>query len=239
MGAILLRIADVDVFHENIQALWEVSINVEKKEIVAIVGANSAGKTTLLRSISGLIQPRNGKIEFLAKTINHVSPDKIVKLGISHVTERKDLFPYMTVIDNLEMGSANIEHAWKSRKETLKWVYALFPVLRERKKQLAETLSGGEQQMLAIGRALMSRSTLLMLDEPSLGLAPIVVLELFKTIKEINKNGMTILLVEQNTRHSLELAQKGYVLENGRVVLSGKGRELLNNEHVKKAYLGM
>ncbi|HDH87323.1 MAG: ABC transporter ATP-binding protein [Deltaproteobacteria bacterium] len=239
MGAILLRLAGVDVFHGKIQALWDVSINVEEGSIVTIVGANSAGKTTLLRAISGLIQPKNGKIEFLAKRINHVSPDKIVKLGISQVTETRDLFPYMTVIDNLEMGSVNIEHAWKSRKETLRWVYALFPVLRERKKQLAETLSGGEQQMLAIGRALMGRPKLLMLDELSLGLAPAIVLELFKTITEINKNGMTILLVEQNTRHSLELAQKGYVLENGRVVLSGKGRELLNNEHVKKAYLGM
>ncbi len=234
----MLVVKGINVFYGDLQALWDVSFKVNKGEMVALVGSNGAGKTTTLKTISGLLNPRPGAISFLDKRIDKLPPHKIVELGIAHVPEGRGLFPLMTVIENLKIG-AFTPQAWRKMDETLEWIFQLFPILKERKNQLAGTLSGGEQQMLAIGRGLMSRPKLLMLDEPSLGLAPKIVLSLFKLIEEINKEGVTILLVEQNVRQALELVDRGYVLETGKIVLEGRGKELIENEHVKKAYLGI
>jgi branched-chain amino acid transport system ATP-binding protein len=203
------------------------------------VGSNGAGKSTILRGITGLIKPRQGSIAFEERRIDALSPDQIVRLGMSMVPEGRELFPRMTVRENLELGAAYIDRAYARTAESLEWVLTLFPVLRERSRQLAGTLSGGEQQMLAIGRALMSRPKLLMLDEPSLGLAPLLVAGVFRTVQQINREGVTLLLVEQNVRQSLTLAHRAYVLENGRVAMEGKGRELIADPHVKEAYLGL
>jgi len=234
----MLEIEGVNVFYGDIQALWDVSFRVNEGELVVIVGSNGAGKTTTLKTISGLLSPASGKINFLGERIDKASPHHIVELGIAHIPEGRRLFPYMTVLENLEMG-AYTRRAREKRGETLEWVYELFPILAERKDQLAGTLSGGEQQMLAIGRGLMSRPKLLMLDEPSLGLAPMLVLSVFETVRQINEQGVTVMLVEQNVRHALELADRAYVLENGRITLQGTGKELLENEYVKEAYLGL
>lgn len=234
----MLKVNKIDVFYENIQALWEISIEVRKGELVALVGANGAGKTTTLRTISGLLRPASGSIEFLGDRIDKLGPHEIVGKGIIQVPEGRLLFPRLTVLENLKMGSYKSE-AKKRREETLGWVYELFPVLRERRKQLAGTLSGGEQQMLAIGRGLMSIPKILLLDEPSLGLAPKMVDTIFQAITRLNEQGITILLIEQNVARSLEIADRGYVLENGRIALEGTGKELLENEHVKKAYVGI
>lgn len=234
----MLAVNNVNVSYGSLQVLWDVSFRVEKGEIVAIVGSNGAGKTTTLKTISGLLHPTSGSISFLGKRIDKMPPHQIVELGISHIPEGRRLFPNMTVLDNLRVG-AYTPMAWKKKEETMEWVFQIFPVLKERKHQLAGTLSGGEQQMLAIARGLMSRPKLLMLDEPSLGLAPRIVLLVFDVIKQINNEGITILLVEQNVRQALELANRGYVMENGRIILEGEGIELLNNKHVKKAYLGI
>jgi len=234
----LLSVDKINVFYGDLQALWEVSFNVKKGEIVTIVGSNGAGKSTTLRTISGLLRPRTGSIQFLGETLEKIPPHGIVKLGVAHIPEGRRLFPLYSVMENLKMGAYTRKQIEK-KDETLEWVFKLFPILKERRNQAAGTLSGGEQQMLAIGRGLMSRPKLLMLDEPSLGLAPKLVLTLFDLVRKINEEGITVLLVEQNVRHALHLAHRAYVLETGRVVLEGEGDELMDNEHVKKAYLGM
>lgn len=232
----MLSIDTIAVFYKELQAIWDVSLDVNDGEIVALVGPNGAGKTTILRVISGLIQPSAGKISFQGQNISHVPPHKIVELGLSQVPESGKIFTGMSVLENLELG-AYVARARKDRSASLARVFEIFPRLAERRNQLAGTLSGGERQMLAIGRALMSEPRLLMLDEPSFGLAPILVEHMFETIQKINQQGLTILLVEQNVQASLELAHRAYLLENGRIVGEGKGKELLSFESVRSAYL--
>jgi branched-chain amino acid transport system ATP-binding protein len=234
----MLRVKGIEVFYGDLQALRNVSLAVDEKEIITIVGSNGAGKSTTLMTLSGILHPRAGEIYFQEKPIHHIPSSRIVEMGIVQIPEGRQLFPTLTVIENLEMG-AQFPRAKKARKETIGWVLQLFPRLQERKSQLAGTLSGGEQQMLAIGRGLMSLPELLMLDEPSLGLSPILVKTIFKIIKEINQQGTTILLVEQNVFHSLTLSHRGYVLENGSIVLSGSGQDLLKNQHIRQSYLGL
>lgn len=235
----MLKVENINVAYGELQVLWDVSLEVSQGEIVAIIGSNGAGKTTLLRTIGGLLKPKNGKINFLNKDITNLEAYKRAALGIAHVMEGRRLFPHLTVEDNLKMG-AYLPEAWKKRRESFEIVYNLFPILKKRRKQLAGTLSGGEQQMLAIGRALMLRPKMLLLDEPSLGLAPKISLLIFDIIKKINETeNVTILLVEQNVYHSLALSTRAYVIENGRIVMEGTSNEILNNPHVKKAYLGM
>lgn len=233
----MLTVKDIEVYYGDVQALWGSTLQVEKGQVGALIGANGAGKTTTLRTISGLLKPVRGSIEFEGHRLDKLQPHQIVELGVVQVPEGRHLFPMMTVRENLEVGST-IRSARRQRKENLDWVMSVFPRLRERESQLAGTLSGGEQQMAAIARGLMSRPKLLMLDEPSLGLAPILVREIFGIVQKLKSLGVTVLLVEQNTSHTLAIADQGFVLENGRVVLQGTGQELLNNEHVKKAYLG-
>ncbi len=233
----MLELEGVDVFYGDLQALHGVTLKVLPGEVVTLVGGNGAGKTTTLRTISGLLRPRRGRVTFEGERLDRLAPDRIVELGVVQVPEGRKLFPSLTVLENLELG-AYLPHAKRQRRATLEAVFARFPVLRERAGQRAGTLSGGEQQMLAIGRALMARPRLLMLDEPSLGLAPMVVREIFRTVREINGQGVTVLLVEQNVRQALAASQRGYVLETGRVVLAGTGQELLASEHTRRAYLG-
>ena len=234
----MLKVKGIEVFYGDLQALRGVSLEVNQGEIVSIIGSNGAGKSTTLMTISGVLKPKRGEIQLDQDFIHQYPSSKIVSLGIVQIPEGRQLFPTLTVIENLEMGS-QFPKAKKVRKETMEWVFKLFPRLDERKNQLAGTLSGGEQQMLAIGRGLMSRPTLLMLDEPSLGLSPILVKAIFDIIKEINQQGTTILLVEQNVFHSLTLSHRGYVLENGSIVLSGTGQDLLKNQHIRQSYLGL
>jgi branched-chain amino acid transport system ATP-binding protein len=234
----MLEVSEIDTFYGKAQALWDVSFNIDKKEIVAFVGANGAGKTTLINTISGILHPASGTIKFLGKKIGGLAPHSIVERGICHIPEGRRLFPDMSVRENLEMG-AYLKRAWKQKDETLEHVYQLFPVLQERGGQLARTLSGGEQQMLAMGRGLMSRPKLCIIDEPSNGLSPLLVKEIFDIIEGLRKQGIAILLIEQNVRQTLELADRAYVLENGRVILSGEGKKLLKQELIKKAYLGL
>ena len=234
----MLRVNGIEVFYGDLQALRGVSLEVNAGEVVSIVGSNGAGKSTTLMTLSGLLRPRRGEILFNDHPIHTSSSSKIVEAGIVQIPEGRQLFPTLTVIENLEMG-AQFPRAKKVRGETLEWVLKLFPRLQERKSQSAGTLSGGEQQMLAIGRGLMSRPTLLMLDEPSLGLSPILVRTIFSIIKEINQHGTTILLVEQNVFHSLTLSHRGYVLENGAIVMNGTGHELLKDQHIRQSYLGL
>jgi len=234
----LLELRGVEVAYGDLPALRGVSVSVEAGETLSVVGANGAGKTTMLRAISGLIRPRAGQILFDGERLDSLPSHAIVGRGVVQVPEGRKIFPSLTVLENLELGSY-VAAAKARRREGLEEVFGLFPRLKERERQAAGTMSGGEQQMLAIGRALMARPRLLMLDEPSLGLAPIIVTEIFRIIGEINRSGTTVLLVEQNTRQALALSRRGYVLENGRVVLEGSGAELLGNEHVKRAYLGM
>ncbi|GAW93674.1 ABC transporter ATP-binding protein [Calderihabitans maritimus] len=233
----MLRVENIDVKYGAIHALKGVSLEVKAGEIVTLIGANGAGKSTTLRTISGLLRPQNGNIFFMDKDITGMPAQHIVKQGISHVPEGRRVFANLTVMENLELG-AYLEKDRKKIKESFERVFTRFPRLYERKNQLAGTLSGGEQQMLAIGRALMSKPKLLLLDEPSMGLAPILVQEIFEIINEINKAGTTILLVEQNAHMALSIAHKGYVLETGRIVLQGSAKELAESEDVKKAYLG-
>ncbi|MGB9700035.1 MAG: ABC transporter ATP-binding protein [Thermodesulfobacteriota bacterium] len=235
----MLRLKDVEVFYGRAQALRGISMEMEEGELVAILGANGAGKTTLLRTISGLTESRKGTIEFLGKRIDNLPPEKIVHLGISHCPEGRKLFPQLTVFKNLILGAYVRRHERKGMAETMDRIYELFPVLKERQEQLAGTLSGGEQQMLTIARALMARPILLMLDEPSLGIAPLLVNRIFEVIKEINQQGTAILLVEQNAALALNVAHRGYVLETGEVVLVGPAQGLLNEEKVKQAYMGI
>lgn len=234
----LLKVSNVDTFYGSIQALWDVSLVVNPGEIVALIGANGSGKSTLLNTISGLIHPTKGSIEFEGKNISAVNPFQVVALGISQVPEGRRIFPDLTILENLILGSYN-RKARPQREQNLKRVYELFPLLEERKNQLAKTLSGGEQQMLAIGRGLMSNPKLMLLDEMSLGLAPIILNELYKALKEIRERGITILFVEQNVRRSLTEADRAYIMEAGRVVLSGNVSELREEEEVRKAYFGV
>ncbi len=233
----LLKVSNIDAFHGSFQALWDVSLTVKTGEIVAIIGANGAGKSTLLDSISGLVHPTKGSIEFEGKDITKLQPFKIVNLGISQTPEGRGIFPDLTVLENLIIGSYN-RKARPFKEQNLQRVYRLFPVLEERKPQLAKTLSGGEQQMLALGRGLMSNPKLMLLDEMSLGLAPMLINELYKVLREIRERGITILFVEQNVRRSLTEADRAYIMETGRVVLSGHVAELREEERVKKAYFG-
>lgn len=234
----MLVVSKLDILYGKTQALWAVSVGVEEKKIVSLVGANEAGKTTLLNSICGLLKPASGHVEFLGKRVDGLAPHCISEMGISYVPEGGKPFVDMTVTENLEMGAYPHE-AWKRRAERLEQVYHLFPFLRLRGGQLARTLSGGERQMLAMGRSLMAGPKLCMLDEPSYGLAPLMVKELFKFITTLNQQGITILLVEQNIRHALEIADRAYLLENGRIVLEGARERFLDNDHVRKAYLGL
>jgi branched-chain amino acid transport system ATP-binding protein len=234
----MLEVSNIDTFYGKAQALWDVSLKIDEAEIVALVGSNGAGKTTLLNTISGLLCPASGSINFLGQRIDGLAPHAIVGLGLSHIPEGRRLFATMTVRENLEMGAYTPE-AWKNKQETLERVYQVFPILKEREKQLARTLSGGEQQMLAMGRGLMSRPKLCMFDEPSYGLAPRLMLEVFQVIKSLREQGITILLIEQNVPRTLEIADRAYVLENGRVVLEGACDELLQSDFVRKAYLGI
>ena len=231
----MLKIDGLKVNYGGIEAVKGISYQVPERRIVTLIGANGAGKSTTLRTIAGLVKPAGGRIHLQGEDITSLSPDRIVSRGITLVPEGRRVFPDLTVVENLKIGAYLRRD---SLNEDLKWVYDLFPRLKERSWQAAGTLSGGEQQMLAVGRALMSRPKMMMLDEPSLGLAPIVVRGIFDIIKEINKQGVTILLVEQNANMALKTADLGYVLETGRITLSGSGQELLTNEAVKKAYLG-
>jgi branched-chain amino acid transport system ATP-binding protein len=233
----MLSIEKINVFYNELQVLWDVSLVVNEGEIVALVGPNGAGKTTALRTISGLHKSASGDIRFLDHPLGKQPPHKIVELGISQVPESGKIFTGMSVFENLELG-AFIPKARKDRIQSLEWVYGIFPRLAERKDQQAGTLSGGERQMLAIGRALMSRPKLLMLDEPSFGLAPILVQNMFELIAKVNQQGVTILLVEQNVQAALELAHRAYLLENGRIVGQGNSKELLSFESVRSSYLG-
>jgi len=234
----MLEIRNLAVFYGDVQVIWEVSFEVKQGEIVALIGANGAGKSTILKAISGILRPKKGEILFEGKPIYKVDPYKLIELGIVHVPEARRLFVEMTVEENLDMGSLR-GGARPRREETKAMVYGLLPRLKERQKQMAGTLSGGEQQMLAIGRGLMGRPRLQMFDEPSLGLAPILVREVFSTIKKINGEGTTILIVEQNVKQTLLVANRGYVLETGKIINQGTGESLLANEHVKTAYLGV
>jgi len=212
----MLKVSGVDVFYGDLQVLWDVSFEVRDKEILVLVGANGAGKSTTLKTISGLLKPRKGSIEFDGVRLDQLSPDKVIGQGVVHVPEAR-----------------------KKRTQTMEWVYELFPRMKERRKQAAGTMSGGEQQMCAIGRGLMALPKVLMFDEPSLGLSPILVQEVFEIAKRINKEGVTIMLVEQNVRQTLAMCDRAYVLENGRVVLQGTGKDMMNDPHVKEAYLGI
>src|SRR6266849_6166387 len=234
----LLELRGVDALYGRIQALRKMSINVDKGEVVALIGSNGAGKTTTLRTISGLMHPHSGTIRFDGRDITRTGPSKIVELGISQSPEGRRLFPRMTVGDNLLMG-AYTRNDRAGIAADIERVFKLFPRLQERRTQIAGTLSGGEQQMLAMGRSLMARPKLLMLDEPSLGLAPILVETIFSIVREINSQGTPVLLVEQNAHKALEVAHRGYVLETGSIVKTGTGKELLESEDVQKAYLGM
>lgn len=234
----MLKVKDIDAAYGDVQVLWEVGFTVGEGELIALLGANGAGKTTTLNTVSGLLHPLKGEIEFSGHNITRIPGYKIPALGIAHVPEGRRLFPEMTVIENLEIGSLS-PPARQKRKETLEWVFTLFPVLKEKQNQLAGTLSGGQQQMVAIGRGLMALPRMIMFDEPSLGLAPVLVNHMFQLIKDINHQGITVLLVEQNVMQVLEICHRAYVIENGRIVLSGTSAELLNNKYIKDVYLGV
>jgi branched-chain amino acid transport system ATP-binding protein len=234
----LLNLTDIVIHYQKVAAVQGISLRVEKGQLVTLLGSNGAGKSTTLRTISGLVRPSAGEIRFDGKRIDGRSPDKILKLGIAHVPEGRRVFPGLTVLENLYTG-AYVRSDKEGVKRDLEKTLSHFPVLKARSKQVAKTMSGGEQQMLAIGRALMSNPKLLMLDEPSLGLAPLVVQEIARILTEINRKGVSVILVEQNAEIALNLAHYGYVLETGRIALQGKADELKDNEHVRKAYLGI
>jgi len=234
----MLTIDKLNFSYGDMQVLWDIDLQVNEGEIVTVVGANGAGKSTTLKNISRLVRPQSGSIKFQGKDLKGLEPHDVVELGIVQVPEGRKIFPEMTVLENLRMGSF-IKSARPDREANVEKVFTMFPRLKEREKQLGGTMSGGEQQMLAIARGLMTKPKLLLLDEPSLGLSPLFVKIIFEIIQEINKQGVTILLVEQNVFQSLKISNRAYVLETGRVVLSGGGSELLSNDHVKKAFLGM
>ena len=234
----LLDIRNISVSYGDVQVIYDVSLHIEEGEIVSIIGANGAGKSTILKTISGLLAPRSGEILFAGEAIHRLPPERIVDRGIVQVPEGRRLFSLMTVKENLDMGAYN-QHAEKVKNQTMMEVFSLLPRLQDRQNQIAITLSGGEQQMVAIGRGLMAKPKLLMLDEPSLGLAPILIKDIFETIQKISDQGTTVLLVEQDVAHSLKMSDRAYVLEHGRVVLEGTGKDLMENPHVREAYLGI
>jgi branched-chain amino acid transport system ATP-binding protein len=234
----LLEVKNIDVFYGDVQVIFGLSLRVEEGEVVSIIGGNGAGKSTLLKTLSGLMHPTKGEITFENKTIHRSSPEDIVECGVVQIPEGRRLFTLMSVQDNLIVGAYN-KRADREREATLGEVYQLFPRLKERTAQMAMTLSGGEQQMVAIGRGLMAKPRLLMLDEPSLGLAPILTKSIFETVRKIAAQGTTVLLVEQDVKHSLSLSDRGYVLEHGRTVMEGPAKDLLENPHIKTAYLGL
>jgi len=234
----LLKIDGLNIRYGDVQVLHSVTLEVHDREVVTIVGGNGAGKSTLLKAIAGILQPSSGAIWFDEERIDRLPSHRIVERGLVRIPEGRKVFPTMSVLENLELGSY-LSKAKAKRAESMERVFSLFPVLKERCRQSGGTLSGGEQQMLAIGRGLMSLPLLLMLDEPSLGLAPILVRDIFRTVREINQRGTTILLVEQNVFNALDMAHQGYVLENGRIVLQGESKALLGNEYIKEAYLGV
>ncbi|MDF2880398.1 MAG: livF1 [Clostridiaceae bacterium] len=233
----MLNVENLNVCYGGIEALKDVSFKVEKGKLVTLVGANGAGKSTILRSIMGLVKPQSGKIDYKGLDLKSVKTKDMVNIGITLVPEGRRVFSNLTVLENLKIGAYSRTDTKEIQKD-IEWVYSLFPRLKERNWQLTGTLSGGEQQMVAIGRALMSKPELIMMDEPSLGLAPIIVKELFGIIKQINKDGVTVLLIEQNATSALKIADIGYVIETGNIILNGSGQELLKNDQVKKAYLG-
>lgn len=234
-----LSVTHLDVSYPGgIQVLWSVSFAMDEGEIVTLIGSNGAGKSSTIKTITGSLKPAKGEIYFSGVSIGMLSSHEIVELGISQIPEGRQLFPFMTAKGNLDLGSYPLK-ARKNREKVLDWVYALFPILKERESQLVGSMSGGEQQMLAIGRGLMASPKLLLVDELSLGLAPLLTKELFRTLKVVNQQGVTILLVEQNVKNALEVADRALVMENGRITLTGKSEEILNNDHVKKAYLGL
>lgn len=235
---LMLEVKNLDVSYGNVQVLWDVSLNVTEGEIVVLLGANGAGKTTLLNAITGLVRPKAGSVSFLDQDITGLPPNEVVEHGIAYLPEGGRLFPDMSVQENLELGSY-LKNNWKIRKNRLEYVYNVFPRLKERRKQLAKTLSGGERQMLAMGRCLMSNPKMGFFDELSYGLAPKLVKEAFAMLKSLRDLGLTIFLIEQNANQSLEIADRAYVLENGRIVTSGTSDELLNSDHIRKAYLGL
>ena len=234
----ILTVENVNCFYGNVQSLWDINIEVEQGEIVALLGANGAGKTTLLNAITGILKPASGGISFMGESLLNLPTSAVVQKGIAYLPEGGRLFNEMTIQENLEMG-AYAKEIWGNRKRSLERVYTLFPKLGERRRQLARTLSGGEKQMLAMGRAIMSEPKICLFDELSYGLAPIMVTEVFRIVQMLQKEGITILLVEQNVHQSLEIASRAYVLENGRVALSGDSSALLDDDYIKKAYLGM
>jgi len=233
----MLEIENINVSYGDLQALWDISFKAEEKEIVALIGPNGAGKTTTLKSISGLLRPISGEIKFEGLAMEKMAIHKRVEMGISLVPEGRGLFPGMSTLENLEMGAFTAKGRI-CKDETIEQVYELFPILKNRKKQAAGTLSGGEQQMLAIGRGLMSRPKLLLFDEPSWGLSPLLSKVIYEVIGQINRSGVTILLIEQNVRIALELASRAYVVENGRIVNQGDSKNMLNDHHIREAYLG-
>lgn len=238
MSAPLLEVRGIDVFYGDVQVLWDLSFSVGAGEVVALIGANGAGKSTTLKTVSGILRPRRGEIRFQGESLAAVEPYRLVERGIVHVPEARRLFVEMSVEENLDMGALRGE-ARKKRAQTKEQVFAIFPRLGERRRQLTGTLSGGEQQMVAIGRGLMGLPQLMMFDEPSLGLAPILVAEIFNVVRRIRDEGTTVLIVEQNVRQTLAIADRAYVLETGKVGREGSGRDLLNDPHVKAAYLGL
>ena len=234
----MLRIQNLEVKYGDYQALWGVSLEVREGEVVCLLGPNGAGKSTLISAVSGLVRPLAGDIDFCGERLNGLPTHKIVTRGLSHVLEQRRLFPYLTVEKNLLLGSYQ-DRARAQREETLHWVFSLFPILKERRQQLAHSLSGGEQQMLAIARGLMSRPKFLMIDEPLLGLAPLVVAKILEIIRQVNAAGVTVLFIEQNVQLALGVSHRGYLMESGRMVLSGTAQEVLESELVRKVYLGI
>ena len=234
----MLAVSNLNSFYGKIQVLWDVSLKIDEAEVVALIGANGAGKTTLLKTISGVMRPASGSVEFLGNRIDGLKSHAIVERGVCHIPEGRNLFPNMSVLENLEMG-AYPKRVWNRKQESLDEVFEMLPFLKTRQGQLASTLSGGEQQMVAIGRGLMSKPKLCIIDEPSSGLAPIVVDEVFDIIKRLRDHGIAIFLIEQNVQQTLEIADRAYVLENGRVILSGECEALLQEDLIKKAYLGL
>lgn len=233
--AAMLKVNDIHVYYGKIHAVKGVSFEVNEGEIVSLIGANGAGKSTILKTVSGLMHPKSGTIEFMGKDIAHMEPNKIVTKGLVHVPEGRRVFAHMSVMENIEMGAYILG---KVPEEAVEDVFTRFPRLKERRKQEAGTLSGGEQQMLAMGRALMSNPKIILMDEPSMGLSPLLVNEIFKIIKEVSKDGATVLLVEQNAKKALSIADRAYVLETGKIVMDGKAEDLLNDPRIRTAYLG-
>jgi branched-chain amino acid transport system ATP-binding protein len=234
----MLEVKNINIYYGKLQALWDVTLNIQEAEIVTLIGANGAGKSTLVNAVSGIVQPTSGTITFSDKRINNQVPHRIVEMGVCQIPEGGRPFLDMSVRENLEMGSYP-NRAWRDQRKTLQEVFDLFPRLKERANQLARTLSGGEKQMLAMGRGLMSRPCLCMFDEPSYGLAPIIVQEVFQIIKALRERGMTVLLIEQNVKRALEIADRAYILENGRITMEGQSALLAQTDHVRQAYLGI